>query len=114
MQEHAGYHCANCGRLTMHVRDVKRCNHLVHALVTLFLCGLWLPVWIIAACSEQLGPWLCSQCGFSGGVSPFQQPQQQHLANAQAPIVAQEPPIAAPAKLTPTRSGKLPPPLPRS
>ena len=36
-------------------------SHLVHAIVTLLLCGLWLPIWIIA--SLQYYPWRCCTCG---------------------------------------------------
>lgn len=30
-----------------------RCNHLLHALLTLFLCGLWAPIWLILALSVR-------------------------------------------------------------
>jgi hypothetical protein len=38
-------------------------SHLGHALVSLFLCGLWIPVWILAAASNASEPYRCSQCG---------------------------------------------------
>jgi hypothetical protein len=63
-QQHWGGHCTACGKSAMFIRDVEECNHLVHAFATLFLCGLWLPVWALdAARNRPCGPWLCSQCG---------------------------------------------------
>ncbi len=38
-------------------------SHLIHAVVTLFLCGLWLPVWIVAALRNSFKPYRCVQCG---------------------------------------------------
>jgi hypothetical protein len=43
----------NCDRQTLHVDNQGKCNHLIHAIVTLFLFGFWLPVWIIAAMSAS-------------------------------------------------------------
>ena len=40
-------HCKSCGRQTLHQRQAP--NHLIHAIVTLFLCGLWIPVWILVS-----------------------------------------------------------------
>lgn len=57
--EHSQANCPTCQRPVMIQRSVP--NHLVHALVTLFLCGLWLPIWILASLS--VAPWRCSQCG---------------------------------------------------
>jgi len=53
--------CPLCQRPTLHARD--RPNHLVHGLVTLFLCGLWIPVWIFASWSSNEKPFLCQTCG---------------------------------------------------
>lgn len=50
--------CAACRRPTLHARPAP--NHLVHAIVTFFMCGLWLPVWFLAS---QRGPWRCQTCG---------------------------------------------------
>lgn len=38
-------------------------NNLAHALITLFLCGLWIPVWIIITISNNGQPYRCTQCG---------------------------------------------------
>lgn len=52
--------CQNCHQLRLHTRNVP--NHLVHALVSLFLCGLWLPIWIIVAIVST-EPFRCNMCG---------------------------------------------------
>lgn len=38
------------------------CNHLAHAVITLFLFGLWLPVWVLRAWVFT-GKFRCSHCG---------------------------------------------------
>lgn len=57
--EHAQGFCPTCQRQVLIQRDTP--NHLVHALVSLFLCGLWIPVWLLVSIGSR--PWLCSQCG---------------------------------------------------
>lgn len=32
----------------------------MHALITLFLCGLWVPVWVLASRRDA---WRCQTCG---------------------------------------------------
>lgn len=38
-------------------------NHVVHALVSLFLIGLWIPVWILIALGSGNEPAACVKCG---------------------------------------------------
>lgn len=57
--QHAQGYCPHCQRPALIQRDAP--NHLVHALVSLFLCGLWIPVWLLVFMNSS--PWLCSQCG---------------------------------------------------
>jgi len=38
-------------------------NHLIHALVSLFLCGFWIPVWIFIAIAHAGTPYRCTVCG---------------------------------------------------
>jgi hypothetical protein len=38
-------------------------NHLVHALVTLFLLGFWLPIWLMAGIRNGSKPYRCTTCG---------------------------------------------------
>ena len=37
-------------------------NHILHLLITLFLCGLWAPVWL-AICMFDKGEAICTECG---------------------------------------------------
>lgn len=60
MEEGSGY-CDDCRRSVLLRRETP--NHLIHGLVTLFLCGLWAPVWIIVAMNGN-GPWRCTKCGY--------------------------------------------------
>jgi hypothetical protein len=64
-QQHWGTYCQACRRPTMHV---------LHLLITIFLCGLWWPVWLIFAVNTYVGPWVCSQCGAVGGTSAGENP----------------------------------------
>jgi len=62
--------CGTCKAATLHGKPST--NHLVHALVSLFVCGLWIPVWIMAA---STGDWKCQTCGTTsdsnaGGAAP--------------------------------------------
>jgi hypothetical protein len=58
--------CKQCGKATWHSQTVTPINHVLHLLISVLLCGLWLPVWIIFA---LLGPdksrWRCNECGTS-------------------------------------------------
>lgn len=53
--------CEACGKNTGHMREGA--NHIVHVLLTLFLCGFWLPIWIIAAVAAHSSPSICNNCG---------------------------------------------------
>jgi hypothetical protein len=53
--------CRTCGKLTLHTRPGT--NNLLHALVSLFLCGAWIPVWIIVGIVNVSRSPRCAQCG---------------------------------------------------
>jgi hypothetical protein len=56
--------CTTCGKMTLHLYHMQVCNHVVHLLVTIFLLGLWLPVWILAALTTGTDETLtCMTCG---------------------------------------------------
>lgn len=38
-------------------------NHTLHAILSLFLCGFWLPVWGAITLLLANGPWRCKTCG---------------------------------------------------
>jgi hypothetical protein len=63
------HHCPTCNAPRLFTKDGT--NHLVHALVTLFLCGMWIPIWVLATISNNLTPGRCAVCGSTprgGGV----------------------------------------------
>ena len=35
-------------------------NHVLHLLLSLLSMGLWLPIWLLVACSQD---WRCGTCG---------------------------------------------------
>src|SRR5688500_9021650 len=51
--------CPSCAKATAHHQQT--CNHVLHLLVSLFMCGAWLPVWFLLAFSP--GPPTCGTCG---------------------------------------------------
>jgi hypothetical protein len=57
-------HCRYCNQPRLFQKPGT--SHLLHAIVTLFLCGLWIPVWIIAVIMNGSKPYRCSQCGGPG------------------------------------------------
>ena len=62
MQEATGL-CKRCDCQTLIRRQGT--NHILHLIITVVTCGLWLIVWVLA--SVKIGGWRCSTCG--GGVS---------------------------------------------
>lgn len=60
-QRTTSMYCPSCEARTAHHK--AGCNHLVHALVTLFLLGLWLPIWILAGLNAGMSRWSCNRCG---------------------------------------------------
>ena len=57
--QQSSFWCDHCEQEVLGVR--QSCNHILHAAVTLFLCGLWIPVWLIA--SFRTEPFRCQTCG---------------------------------------------------
>lgn len=52
--------CEHCQQWTQHYRDAP--NHVMHILLTLLTCGIWAPVWLIAAMGG-VRHWRCCRCG---------------------------------------------------
>ena len=53
--------CEDCGR---HVKAEKQdVNHVLHLLMTLLTCGLWVVVWGLVILADVTGGWRCHQCG---------------------------------------------------
>jgi len=60
-------HCGTCGDVAFQ-RQVQVTNHILHLLLSLFLCGLWLPIWIILSIVNSTPPpFRCSRCGQTMG-----------------------------------------------
>jgi len=55
--------CQVCHKQTLWGRPAT--NHILHLLITLFLCGLRIPTSILA--SIKIGGWRCQSCGNQGG-----------------------------------------------
>lgn len=54
--------CQQCNRNTLHEADPV--NHVLHFLISFFLCGLWIPVWILLALKQSGGSGRCTMCGY--------------------------------------------------
>lgn len=66
----AQFHCYRCDAPTLHTRAAAEFNHLPHLIASLFLCGLWAPVWLLLAAiheSRKPEPYMCSRCGQPAG-----------------------------------------------
>jgi len=62
-QIHGGGFCKHCNGQVLTVRTAP--SHLAHALVSLFLLGLWLPIWfLITLCADDDR---CTRCGSTVG-----------------------------------------------
>lgn len=59
--EHSQGYCRHCRRTVMAQRDGV--NHILHLLLSLFLCGLWIPVWIFIIIFAANAAWFCPVCG---------------------------------------------------
>jgi len=53
--------CYHCNEQVLTQQETP--NHILHLLLTILVCGLWLPVWVvICACVK---PARCSTCGLA-------------------------------------------------
>lgn len=60
---HDQHFCHTCQRPTLHTARLETPNHVLHLLISVFTCGLWLPVWLVLIVATKSAPWRCSQCG---------------------------------------------------
>jgi hypothetical protein len=65
------WHCRICDKQTIHIYDEHRCNHILHLLLTICTGGLWLIIWIFAACGSYTTKPKCTICG---GLKPGEKP----------------------------------------
>jgi hypothetical protein len=68
----ASFHCAQCRQPRLFQQEQP--NHVAHLLASVFLCGLWLPIWALIAAQAGNNPWRCAMCGFSDRVRYLQNP----------------------------------------
>ena len=57
--EHTSGFCGHCQEKAVFNRNGA--NHILHGVLTLLSCGLWLPIWILSM--VRFGGWWCSRCG---------------------------------------------------
>ena len=81
----ASFYCRQCQQMKLFQQE--QMNHTPHLLFSIFLCGLYLPVWAIIAATYN-PPWLCSFCGFSDSVAfladPYKRQRDQVYMTRQA------------------------------
>ena len=59
--QECGLVCGQCKTQRLHTR--KRFSDGLALALTLFSCGLFLPVWVLIAFCETFTPWRCQACG---------------------------------------------------
>lgn len=59
-QKQASRYCPHCDRRVLALGT--KANHVLHLLLSLVSCGLWLPVWLIVAAATS-GNYRCARCG---------------------------------------------------
>lgn len=59
--QQASFACPQCQQRRLF--QAERMNHVAHLLASVFLCGLWAPIWAIMAMSHN-PEWHCAFCGF--------------------------------------------------
>lgn len=103
--------CPNQGKSTLHYRNNKEINWLMHLVLAIFTLGVWIIGWAFIAIYHVLtkpvaGKWTCSQCG---GLEE-DLPQHQHIQYQQETLQPEHPqPQHTPS---PIPEPKLPPELP--
>lgn len=84
--QQAQFLCNRCGVPTLHSREEVKFGHILHLLLFLFCCGLWLPIWFLAALfhDEHPEPFRCTRCGQIAGTETLQQQAVRVEAKGQA------------------------------
>ena len=59
--QEASRYCKHCGKQVL-VRRAST-NHVLHLLLSIVTCGVWLPIWILGALCNQTIKWRCTHCG---------------------------------------------------
>jgi hypothetical protein len=75
--------CNRCGKATLHARTKPDVPHVLYLLLTVFCCGLALPIWLlhsIVAGFSKGPPFLCQECGQTAGQRTPEQEAAWHAA----------------------------------
>ena len=94
--------CQNDGKHTLHYRNNKEINWLMHLVLAIFTVGTWIIGWAFIAIYHVLtkpiaGKWTCSQCGGLEEALPQHQHQHQQSAIQQS----YSPPQPTPTPVSP-------------
>lgn len=54
--------CESCDRYVRGVKE-KNTTHVLHVLLSVCTCGLWLPIWLLVGVSDASQPYRCPYCG---------------------------------------------------
>lgn len=67
MQTQDQAYCHRCGTMRLHTRVTRDVPHILHLLLTIFLCGFWFPIWILDIITNSFEqssePYRCTNCG---------------------------------------------------
>lgn len=83
----ASFYCPQCQQMKLF--QSKPMNHVLHLLASVFLCGLWLPIWALSAMAYT-PQWHCSSCGYYDGEEYLRQPGLRQATNLAAQQSARE------------------------
>lgn len=59
MAKYNRMYCVHCRDYVMVKQDSA--NHVLHAVLSLMTCGLWLIIWALSC--VRFGGWRCTRCG---------------------------------------------------
>lgn len=67
----ASFFCPQCNQMKLFVGEEM--SHAAHILASVFLCGLWLPIWLIMAATYN-PQYRCNNCGFTDAIKYLYDP----------------------------------------
>lgn len=88
--------CPRCDEYRLHTRQAAETHHVVHLILTLVTCGVWLLIWfldiLVTGLDNSRKPYLCSACGETERPR-LRPPRQRTLTQAEALEVTWEAPM---------------------
>jgi hypothetical protein len=70
------FHCPQCQQMRLFQQQTM--NHTPHILASVFLCGLWLPIWALIGMTFN-PPWRCAFCGYTDRTEYLCNPQLKQV-----------------------------------